>query len=105
MVPRLCFGFVKAVEQIDGEVTKTGLFVRLGEGLLDERAGLVAVHLASSRKEERITSRGLSACPVCCARKAWKNSKGISRRRMPKTLRGLISFLSTSAPFFVVGRG
>ena len=31
-----------------------------------------------------MTSRGLSVLCVSCARVAWKNKAGISRRRMPK---------------------
>src|SRR6266853_289616 len=62
--PRLGLGFVNAVAQIDGEVSETGLVECVSEGQLDERAGLVVVHLAPNRYEERMTSRGSNACAV-----------------------------------------
>src|ERR1700722_1102617 len=96
---------VDGIQDVYHEVAKARFVKVLSKGLGNQGAGLVPIHLASNKYEERITSRGLRPCGFCCARVAWKNNAGMSLRRTASTRRGSISVLTASATFLVVGRG
>lgn len=59
-----------------------------------------SAYYALRKYDERITSRGLSACTVCSARVAWKNSEEISQRKMPRTFSGSFFLLQRFGNLF-----
>src|SRR5205807_5152028 len=61
-IPTVRFRFVDVIDKVAREVPEASAVEGKRKCLFDESTGLVPIHLASNRYEERRTSRGLSAC-------------------------------------------
>src|SRR5437773_784681 len=99
------FRFIELVQELENERSKSILVEASGKRLADKVPRLLLIHVDLTKYEERITSRGLNMYALSCARVGWRNKVEMSRRKIPRTFSGSISFFSASATFLVVGRG